>query len=95
MLESNRSLLNRVYILMNVLKALASIISMYSLHVIFLLKITLFTNGMPCLFIVRRESDCNLMRKVERIILSSLIFIFQRSHQAAIEFRPRCSFLRT
>jgi hypothetical protein len=44
------SLLNREYILINVLKALASIISMCNLHVILLPKITsryftLFTNG--------------------------------------------------
>jgi hypothetical protein len=36
----NRSLLNREYILIKVLKALASIISMCNLHVTFLLKIT-------------------------------------------------------
>jgi hypothetical protein len=40
MLALNRSLLNREYILMNVLKALASIISMCNLHVILLSKIT-------------------------------------------------------
>jgi hypothetical protein len=50
MLALNRSLLNREYILMNVVKALASIISMCNLHVILLSKITpryftLFTNG--------------------------------------------------
>jgi hypothetical protein len=50
MLALNRLLLNREYILMNVLKALASIVSMRNLHVIFLSKITpryftLFTNG--------------------------------------------------
>jgi hypothetical protein len=50
MLALNSSLLNREYILINVLKALASIISMCNLHVIFLSKITprylaLFTNG--------------------------------------------------
>jgi hypothetical protein len=49
MLALNRSLLNRECILMNVLKALASIISMCNLHVILLSKITpryltLFTN---------------------------------------------------
>jgi cellobiose-specific phosphotransferase system component IIC len=38
MLALNRSLLNREHILMNVLKALASIISMCNLHVI---KVTL------------------------------------------------------
>jgi hypothetical protein len=42
--------------LMNVLKALASIVSMCNLHVILLSKITLFTNGMFCPFNVRRES---------------------------------------
>jgi hypothetical protein len=50
MLVLNRSLLNREYILINVLKALASIISMCNLHVTFLSKITpryftLFTYG--------------------------------------------------
>jgi hypothetical protein len=44
------SLLNREYILINVVKALASIISICNLHVTFLSKITqryftLFTNG--------------------------------------------------
>jgi hypothetical protein len=61
MLALNHSLFNREYILINVLKALASIISMCGLHVIFLLKIelryfTLFTNEMLCLFNVRRDS---------------------------------------
>jgi hypothetical protein len=41
MLVLNLSLLNREYILINVLKALASIISMCNLHVTFLSKITL------------------------------------------------------
>jgi hypothetical protein len=36
----NRSLLNREYILINVLKALASIISICNLHVTFLSKVT-------------------------------------------------------
>jgi hypothetical protein len=54
----NRSLLNREYILINVLKALASIISMCDLHATFLSKITpryfiLFTNGMFRSFSVR------------------------------------------
>jgi hypothetical protein len=45
------SLFNKEYILMNFLKALASIVSMCNLHVILLSKITpryftLFTNGM-------------------------------------------------
>jgi hypothetical protein len=39
MLVLKRSLLNRGYILINVLKALASIISVRSLHVILLTKI--------------------------------------------------------
>jgi hypothetical protein len=51
MLVLSHSVLNRGYILMNVLKALASIVFMRSLRAIFLLKITLryfmpFTNGM-------------------------------------------------
>jgi hypothetical protein len=41
MLALNRSLLNRDYILMHVLKTLASIISMCNFHVIFLSKINL------------------------------------------------------
>jgi hypothetical protein len=50
MLALNRSLLNREYNLMNARKTLASIISMCSLHVILLSKITpkystLFSNG--------------------------------------------------
>jgi hypothetical protein len=40
MLVLNRSLLNKEYILINVLKALASIISIYNLNVTFLSKIT-------------------------------------------------------
>jgi hypothetical protein len=54
----NRSLLNREYNLINVLKASASIISMCNLHVTFLSKITpryiaLFTNGIFLPFNVR------------------------------------------
>jgi hypothetical protein len=61
MLALNRSLLNRVYIQMNVLKALASIVSVCNLHVILLSKITpryftLFTNVILRPFNVRRES---------------------------------------
>jgi hypothetical protein len=46
---------------MNVLKALALIVSMCSLHEIFLTKSTpryfmLFTNGISCPFNVRREA---------------------------------------
>jgi hypothetical protein len=60
-LALSRSLLNKEYILMNVLKALASIISMCGLHVIFLSKITpryftLFTKGMFRPFNVRKDS---------------------------------------
>jgi hypothetical protein len=61
MLALNRSLLNREYILVNARKALASIISMCNLHVIFLSKITprylaLFTNGIFVPFNVRLDS---------------------------------------
>jgi hypothetical protein len=61
MLVLNRSLMNRGYILMNVLKALTSIVSMCSLHVMFLSKMTpryftLFTNGISHPFNVRRKS---------------------------------------
>jgi hypothetical protein len=61
MLVLDRSLLNRGYILINVLKALASIVSMCSLHTIFLSKITQryftqFTNGISRPFNVKRKS---------------------------------------
>jgi hypothetical protein len=75
MVVLDRSLLNRGYILMNVLKALASIVSMCSLHVIFLSKIIpryfrLFTNGMSRPFnIIRRSS---FLRKVD---YTSLVLI--------------------
>jgi hypothetical protein len=56
----NRSILNGRYILMNILKAFASIVSLCGLPVISLAKITpkcftLFTNGMSCQFDVRSE----------------------------------------
>jgi hypothetical protein len=65
MLALNRSLLNREYNLMNVLKILASIFYMCNLHVILLSKITpnflsLFTNGMFRPFNVRRVLGCLL-----------------------------------
>jgi hypothetical protein len=61
MLAFNHLLLNSECNLMNVRKALASIVSMCNFHVILLSKITpryftLFTNGMYCPFNVRRES---------------------------------------
>jgi hypothetical protein len=61
MLMLNHSLLNREYVLINALKALASIIFMCSLHVIFLSNITpryftLFTKGIFCPFSVRGDS---------------------------------------
>jgi hypothetical protein len=67
MLVLNRSLLNREYILINILKALASIISMCNLQVTFLSKIapryfTLFTNGMFCPFSVRWDSGGRRLR---------------------------------
>jgi hypothetical protein len=58
MLALKRSILNKEYTLMNVVKALASIISMCNLHIIFLSKITpryfaLFTIGIFIPFNVR------------------------------------------
>jgi hypothetical protein len=60
-LAPNLSLLSRGYILMNVLKALASIIYVRSLRVIFFTKsapryFILFTNGMLRSFNARTES---------------------------------------
>jgi hypothetical protein len=61
MLVFNFSLLNMEYNLMNVLKALASVISMCNFYVILLSKITpryftLLTNGMSHPLNIRRES---------------------------------------
>jgi hypothetical protein len=61
MLVLNPLLLNREYVVINALKALASISSMCDLHVIFLLNITpiyftLFTNGIFRPFNIRRDS---------------------------------------
>jgi hypothetical protein len=61
MLVLNRSVLNREYSLIIVLKALASIISICNLHVTFLSQITpkyftLFTNGMFRPFSVKCDS---------------------------------------
>jgi hypothetical protein len=84
MLPSNRSRLKMEYNLMNVRKALASILSMCNLHVILLSKITpkyftLFTNGMFRQFSVRRDSGGVLRReKLIARILASLTLIFQR-----------------
>jgi hypothetical protein len=99
MLALNRSLLKREYVLMNVLKALASIISTCNLHVIFLSKITpsyfaIFKNNIFFPFSMRRDSGGRRLRKkwFPRV-LSSFILIFQASHQGSIELRPRWSFL--
>jgi hypothetical protein len=60
MVVLNRLLLNMEYVLINALKALASIIFMCDLHIIFLSNITpryftLFTYGMFRPFNVRRD----------------------------------------
>jgi hypothetical protein len=61
LLVLNQSLLNKEYNLINALYALVATVSMCSLHVIFLLKITqryfiLFTKGLLCTFNARRYS---------------------------------------
>jgi hypothetical protein len=61
----NRSVLNREHSLMNVLKALALIVPMCSLHIIFLSKVTpryftLFTNGMSCPFTTHVRSQSHI-----------------------------------
>jgi hypothetical protein len=68
MLVLNHSLLHREYILINVLKALASIISMCNLHVTLMSKITLryftlFTNGIFRPFSVRWDSGGRRLRE--------------------------------
>jgi hypothetical protein len=72
MLTLNHSLLNKEYNLTNVPRALASIVSICSLHVILLSKITpryltLFTNGLFRPFNVRRKmfSFCEKSRLSE------------------------------
>jgi hypothetical protein len=101
MLVLNRSLLNREYILINDLKALASIISKCNLHVTLLSKITsryftLFTNVISRQFNMRGGSGGRRLREKQiPRVFSSFILIFQRSHQVSIELRPRCSFLTT
>jgi hypothetical protein len=69
MLVLNLSFLEREYTLINVLKALASIISMCALHVIFLLKITprYFTYiwNVPSIQCKKRLRWSNLMREVD------------------------------
>jgi hypothetical protein len=78
LLVLNRLPFNREYILINVLKALASIISMCNLHVTFLSKITpryfmLFTNGIFRPFSVRWDSGGRRLREKN---LLGLIFIY-------------------
>jgi hypothetical protein len=79
MLAFNRSLLNSEYTLINVLMALASIISMCNLHVTFLSKITrmyfaLFTTlnitrvALYNLSADRTENSVLLLKRVYRII---------------------------
>jgi hypothetical protein len=68
MLALNRSLLNKKYILMNVLKAFSSIIYMCNRHVTFLSKITpryfaLFTNVIFRPFSVRQDSGDRRLRE--------------------------------
>jgi hypothetical protein len=65
MLVLNRSLLNKEYNLINVLKALVATVSMCSLHVNFLSKITpryttLFTKGIFRPFSVRGDTKTRL-----------------------------------
>jgi hypothetical protein len=71
MLELNRSLLNREYTLMNILKPLASIISMCNLHATFLSKstsryFTLFTNGIFRPFNKPRQDKTQAVDDYER-----------------------------
>jgi hypothetical protein len=78
MLAFKRSLLNREYNLMNVLKALASIISMCNLHVILLSNntpryFTLFTNGIFRPFNLKSGIRRSIsMSEIDRL---SLVFI--------------------
>jgi hypothetical protein len=68
MLVLNRSLLNSQYLLISVLKALDSMISMCNLNITFLSKIkpryfTLFTDGIFRSFSVRRDSGGRRLRE--------------------------------
>jgi hypothetical protein len=84
LLVLNRSLLNKEYNPINALYALVATVSMCSLHVIVLSKITsryftLFTNGKICPFNVIRDSGG----------------LIQWEKQTVIEFSTNWSFLRT
>jgi hypothetical protein len=89
MLELNRSLLNREYIVMNVLKALASIIPVCNLHVILLSKIipryfTLLTNGIFHPFNVKKRIRQSIsMSEIDRPSLVLIDFNIQA-------FTPGC-----
>jgi hypothetical protein len=78
MLEFNRSLLNREYTLMNVLKALASIIFMCNLKVTLLSKLTrryfaICKSGIFRPFNVRQDSGGRRLREME---ISLILIIF-------------------
>jgi hypothetical protein len=70
----NRSLFNRGCILMNVLKALASIVSVCNLHVIFLSKIfyAIYKWNIPS---IQRKKKLRLSNSMRKADCSSLLFI--------------------
>jgi hypothetical protein len=84
----------------NVLKALASVISMCGIHVILLSKITpryfaWLTKGIFLPFSVRWASGgLNLWVKKMSWVLSQSNFTFQSSLHVSVVLRPRCSFVR-
>jgi hypothetical protein len=93
MLALNRSLLSKEYTLMNVLKALALIIFMCSLHVILLLKITLryftwLTKGMFHPFNVRWTSTGLTVRELDGLSLNFIDFY-------VLALTPRLSCIKT
>jgi hypothetical protein len=80
-------------------KALATVISICSLYVILLLKMTpryflLFTNGLFCPFSLSLSSwILHLLEKLIAWDSPSLIFTFQRSHHNLTAVTPHCNLL--
>jgi hypothetical protein len=87
MLALNLSLLIREYILMNVLKALASIFSVCNLHVILLSKITLASIGQPTDNAELAKRIEELSRRVEALS-TERIRPSSRDHHYSLRDRP-------
>jgi hypothetical protein len=96
MLALKLSLSNRQKILINVRKALASVMSMCSLIDDYTQIFNMIDKGdilsIQCKMSLRRPK---YMRKVDFLSFILVDFMFQHSHHVSIALRLRCSFLRT